>query len=486
MSIDNYLGKKGYAIYKNKISLKEQFFIRNELTVRAYIPKAPVQPPSFKIYRESESKLYVPRHFGEEHFGVAQDFKINKGDEIDLPFKGELRDYQENIIQKYINHVNNTIWKGNGSGGGLLDVEPGKGKTVMGLKIISLLKTKTLVVVHKSFLLNQWLERINQFLPNAKVGKIQGQIIDIDDKDIVIGMIQSLSQKTYPDGQFDSFGLTIYDECHHLSAEIFSRCMMKVVTNYTLGLSGTMQRKDGLSKVFKMFLGGVIHKEISDKNICVKVKGIVFETSDEEFNETKYDYRGNTMYSSMISKLCNYAERSNFIIHVLKRELEINPNQQIMILAHNKNLIKYLYEAIEYQKIAPVGYYVGGMKESALKESESKTVIIGTYAMASEGLDIKTLTTLIMATPKTDVCQSVGRILRAKHNQPLVIDIIDNHEVFQKQWLKRMSYYKKQKYFITKTTNHYYDSDKWETVFDSSVVVTKTPSTKKHKCLIKI
>ena len=75
------------------------------------------------------------------------------------------------------------------------------------------------------------------------------------------------------------------------------------------------------------------------------------------------------------------------------------------------------------------------MKEEALKESE-KEIIIATYAMASEGLDIKTLTTLLMATPKTDVCQSVGRILRVKHSNPLVIDIVDNHEIFEKQFLK--------------------------------------------------
>ena len=59
----------------------------------------------------------------------------------------------------------------------------------------------------------------------------------------------------------------------------------------------------------------------------------------------------------------------------------------------------------------------------------TKKIIIGTYAMASEGLDIKTLTTLLMATPKTDVCQSVGRILRSKHKTPLVIDIIDKDNI---------------------------------------------------------
>jgi superfamily II DNA or RNA helicase len=104
---------------------------------------------------------------------------------------------------------------------------------------------------------------------------------------------------------------------------------------------------------------------------------------------------------------------------------------------------------------------VGGMKEAALKQSESKNIIIATYSMAAEALDIKSLTTLLMATPKTDVTQSIGRILRTKHSQPLVIDIVDSHEVFQKQWGKRKAYYKKQNYEMKKTTSLDYFKDKW-------------------------
>ena len=68
--------------------------------------------------------------------------------------------------------------------------------------------------------------------------------------------------------------------------------------------------------------------------------------------------------------------------------------------------------------------------------------------MAEEGLDIKTLTTLIMATPKTDIRQATGRILRIKDAHHLIIDIVDQHEIFRRQWKKRMRYYKKQKYII--------------------------------------
>ena len=335
--------------------------------------------------------------------------------------------------------------------------------TVIALNIISKLQTKTLVVVHKGFLLNQWVERIEQFLPGARVGKIQGQVIDIDNKDIVIGMIQSLSMKEYPQKMFSSFGLTIVDECHHISSEVFSRTLQKIVTRCMLGLSATMERKDGLTPVFKMFLGDIVYSEKREDDDPVLIKGIEYNSNnDEVFDETMYDYRGNPAFSSMITKICSYNHRTEFILKVLKKELEIKPDQQIMILAHNRNLLTYLYQAIETRGIATVGYYVGGMKEADLKKSETKKVIVATYSMAAEGLDIKTLSTLILATPKTDVVQAVGRILRVKHERPLIVDIVDSHDMFKKQWYKRRAFYLKCKYTVLYTNNEGYMIDKWQ------------------------
>ena len=150
-------------------------------------------------------------------------------------------------------------------GGGLLELHTGYGKTVCGLKIIAELGVKTIIIIHKEFLLRQWIERIEQFLPDAKVGRIQGSKIDVEDKDIVIGMLQSLSMKDYDISLFNQFGLTIVDECHHIGAEVFSRALFKIVTKYTLGLSATMKRKDGLTKVIKMFLGEVVVKKRKEK-----------------------------------------------------------------------------------------------------------------------------------------------------------------------------------------------------------------------------
>ena len=474
---ENYLGKKGYTIKKASISVNEQQNIRQKLKVRPYIPNSPVKGDEFEIYRESNSKLYIPRYFGIQCYGQPKEYKLKEPEPIDLKFAGDLRDYQKKIV--------NTFMKNAPNGGGLLEIPCGRGKTVMALKILANLGVKTLVIVHKGFLLNQWVERIEQFLPGAKVGKIQGQVMDIEGKDIVIGMLQSLSMKDYPDSIFESFGLTIVDEVHHIAAEVFVRSLFKIVTKYMLGLSATMQRKDGLSKVFKMFLGEVIYKEKPNMEHNVLVRAIEFESSDEEFNEIVYDFRGNPQYSTMISKLCNFHDRSNFILKVLKTTFQQDPSQQIIILAHNKNLLTYLFKAIEEDGYATVGYYVGGMKEKALKESESKNIIIATYSMAAEALDIKTLTTLLMATPKTDVVQSVGRILRTKHAQPVVIDIIDKHDLFQRQWNKRKIYYHKQNYDILKTTNRGYEQEEeWEKIEKRKKTDEDKPLI--GKCLIKI
>jgi superfamily II DNA or RNA helicase len=461
-NFSTYLGNKGYTILKKDLSLQELNEIKADLTAKPHIHGAPLsQATVFPVYRESNQKIYVPHYYGIEKFGVPKEYKLNQGDNINLEFNGSLRDYQQPVVKKYLETVKNIE-----AGGGLLELPCAFGKTILSLNILSALKKKTLIIVHKEFLLNQWVERIEEFLPKARIGRIQGQILDIDDKDIVIGMLQSLSMKEYPSSIFESFGLTIIDEVHHISSEVFSNSLFKIVTKYMLGLSATMNRKDGTTKIFKMFLGPVIFKGEMDEKREVTVRAIEYQVEDEEFNKEITDYRGNPAYSTMITKLCEYNRRSDFILKVLKDLLQENPLQQIMILAHNKSILKYLHDAIQHKEIATVGYYVGGMKEAALKQTETKKIVIATYSMASEALDIKTLTTLIMCTPRSDIQQSVGRILREKHSQPIVVDIIDSHDIFKNQWKKRKAFYKKENYQIYYCCSKNYSTDltKWTIV----------------------
>lgn len=474
-SIKSYLGNKGHTIYKSSLTQKQLDKLKDDLMVSPFSAMTIGKQPKFPIYRENTEKIYIPRYFENETIQQATENKLKQGKDIDINFNGGLREYQEKIIGTFMKKVNEN------NSGGLLEIPCGRGKTVMALNIISKIQKKTLVIVHKSFLLNQWVERIQQFLPDARIGTIQGQTIDIENKDIVIGMLQSLSMKDYPKTMFEDFGLTIVDEVHHIAAEVFVRSLFKIVSPIMLGLSATMNRKDGLSFVFKLFLGPVIYKEKRDLDDNVLIKVYQYYSDDAEFNDIVYDFRGNPQYSTMISKLCNHIPRSEYIIDILREMIDkdIDNKKQIIVLAHNKNVLKYLYEAVANRKIASVGYYMGGMKEPQLKESESKKIVIGTYSMASEALDIKTLTTLVMVTPKTDIEQSVGRILRTKHSQPLVVDIVDQHDVFQRQFKKRMTFYRKNKYKVIE--NHDKTKECWKTIYDPKDQEFNKPARKKRR-----
>ena len=335
--------------------------------------------------------------------------------------------------------------------------------TVMALKIISQLGKKTLIIVHKEFLMNQWIERANEFLPGVSIGKIQGSVFDVEGKDIVLGMLQTLYDKAFPENAFSSFGLTIVDEVHRIGSEQFSKTLLRTITPYMLGISATVDRKDNLTKVLYMFIGPKIYTEQREDEDPVMVRALEFISSDPQFNETEYDFRGQAKYSTMITKLCDFNRRSEFIVQVLADLIEESnvkeTSAQIMVLSHNKSLLKYLFEGIQHRGFATVGYYVGGMKQKDLQETEGKQIVLATYAMAAEALDIKSLSVLLMATPKTDITQSVGRILRVKHKNPIVVDIVDRHDVFQNQWTQRKRFYKRCNYAIL-----YKDSTQYKTM----------------------
>lgn len=566
--LNTYLGQKGYTISKSELSAAQTDFIKKELTIKPFVMGSPTAAmTTYPAYRESSGKFYLPRYFGETHFGPPKEIRISEGIDIDIPFNGELREYQKPVVEKYLNFV-----RSKETAGGLLELFCAWGKTSASLYIISQLKKKTIVIVHKEFLLNQWVERITQFLPTARIGRIQGQIIDIENKDIVICMLQSLSMKDYKSSIFDSFGLTIIDEVHHISSETFSNALFKLVTKYMLGLSATMERKDGTTHVFKMFIGNVIHKAVREgETNSVLIKAIHYKTDDTDFNDTIYDFKGNPNIAGMICKLCDYNNRTEFILKVLldsikidnidenefnnyKKNMDaknpeckmckknnnylvlnsccnsvkycllcirkiienhkINPETKLdkktgeekisktrpkcpecckvlsyeqnyienpyikpisenhtIIMSHNLNVLDYMYNKIVCKNLASVGYYVGGMKEKDLKESEKKQVILSTYQMCSEALDIPSLTTEFYITPKTDIEQCVGRILRAKHKTatPTIYDFVDYHDIFKKQYLKRKTFYKKNNYKIIETDNNKYSKDltKWKCISDN-------------------
>jgi len=444
------LSSQGYKLKKKDLTSGQVIKLIKDLTAKPRMVQGfgPLQKPiEYPIFLESKSSYYVPRFYGLQHFGPVSTTKVGSGEDIDIQFKGSLREEQIPIQQLYLDE----------GGGGIISLKCGGGKTVLALSIIAAIQKKTIVLVHKDFLMTQWRDRILEFLPDAKVGKIQQDTIDIEGKDIVLAMVQSVSMKEYPKEVFDQFGLAIFDECHHLGAEVFFKCMQKVSSKYMLGLSATPKRKDGLQWVFEAFIGKIVYQTKDITTDGVEVNVIDYYSDDNNYCKECLTYMKKPCLPKMINNVCAYQPRTDMILQLIQTNYELG--RKVLILSDRRAHLDIMLEWLLKNNI-PSGLYVGGMKPFDLHESQEKDIILGTFSMASEGMDIPKLNTIILASPKSDVVQSVGRIMREKANvrkfHPLILDISDTHpnfQTFKRQVIKRITFYKQQKYKIMLHTN---------------------------------
>lgn len=324
--------------------------------------------------------------------------------------------------------------------------------TVCALYLASYFKKKTLIVCHTQFLMDQWVERIEQYLPNVKTGKIKQKQCEVKGSDLVIASLQSLAMRDYDPAIFKTFGFVILDECHHLGAEVFSRCLSKITCRRMLGLSATLKRKDGLSKVFEWHLGKpvfTIQRKDSDVHVLVKR---YYDPHPSYSTEAKIWNTGKLNVAKMINQLCDFPPRNYTLIQTLKTILIKEPNRYVLILSERRNHLQELENLLRMEGYTSIGYYVGGMNKKELDEGASKDIILATFQLASEAMDIPKLNTLVLASPVSSIEQPIGRIQRKKKEEreymPLVIDLLDEFSIFERQGAKRIAFYKKNDYTI--------------------------------------
>ncbi len=443
------LTTKGYSILKASLTpeqtkkLKEELLVAPKLNTK-FVSKAMQEAATFKVYRESPARWYLPRHWGEATFGPAETSVVPEG--LPLPaaaavFRGTPYPYQVDIIQKFVDT----------GGNGLICVPCGRGKTFMALAIAAKLGRRFLVVVDKEFLMNQWRGEMEALMPGLRVGIVQAEKRDVDASkwDCAICMIQTVCSQDFTDGFFSEFGFTIFDECHHLGAQHFSKTLQRIQTRWMLGLSATPTREDGLSKVFTWYLGEPVYWEKTrDPDPHVEVKQVLIKTEDPTYNDVPVDWRGEPVMARLLTNILGCLERSREIVRWIRRLCE-EPARKVLVLSERIGHLETLEALLkEADPALTTAYYIGGMKE-AVREGGAATarVLLASYAMASEAMNIKTLNAVILASPRKNVEQSTGRILRVRPGervvQPVIVDIVDSHSMYQGQWRKRLAYYKK-------------------------------------------
>jgi superfamily II DNA or RNA helicase len=237
----------------------------------------------------------------------------------------------------------------------------------------------------------------------------------------------------------------IYDECHHLGARVFSKSLIKVQAPFYLGLSATPERRDHLDKVFKYFLGPIKYRGKFEPNNKVRVQVYSYNIVHKNFKSIYNNYLKRYIEPKMITEICGISERNDFLIKIIKDVLISEPDRKILFLSGRCEHLKDIGERLS--KIDDFadnwGFYVGGMKRVQLDISSEKQIILGTFDMAAEGLDIPELDTLIFGSPlKGDITQTCGRIMRGKNLcQPLIIDTVDQIKPFSDKVRSRYRYY---------------------------------------------
>lgn len=452
------LSKNGYFIPRELFTRD----VMEDLTATPEIDtKFTTQYKSFPIYIETLNGYYIPKSYGITKFGYPQKIHTNyKGKEWnkDITFNGELYEYQKDIAQNLLD----TCLKHYGA---ILQLDTGLGKTVIALNIISKLKGKTIIVVNKVSLLEQWKESIQAFLPHCKISTIQGRLNTLQEQqvresDITITMIQSLSRIHYDKSLFTDIKTSIIDEIHNTGSEMFSKIFFKICSKYSIGLSATPKRIDNCEKVFKYHIGNIIEtnkKERKGKELVVKKIKLKSDDYIEVKSINRYTREEFLQYSSMITGLINMKKRNELIVKIIKDVIQndkgVDEKRKILVLSDRRAHLEILSKMLKRDNVEfSHGLFLGAMKKEELDNSRKCSVILATYQAFGEGVSEKDLNTLILTTPKKfnkdndsgKLEQIVGRIFRKPHLElePIIIDIQDDFSIFSNHSRLRNEFYR--------------------------------------------
>lgn len=396
----------------------------------------------FICFKELTKNYIVPKMYGlnliQERNLPYRDIQ-KSGDDVDISFSGSLRECQFDPVEKTIRALN-------GVKGGVMCLYCGFGKTTCSLHISCHIKKKVIILVHTTALLHQWKSRIEQFVKGSSVGIIQRDTIDIENRTHVIAIMQSVSKRDYDKSIFDSFGLMIVDEAHHVCAEQLSKCIGKIGCKLRLGLSATPERKDGMTRFLYDSIGPICARvEREPETIKVEMVNVVNGPSEMVF--IKRNGKESPNMARMITNLCEKEEpmavfRTGLIVDIINKCYA--SGRHIMVLSDRRVHLRTIGSILVSMGV-DVGFLVGGTATKDIDDISKCKVIMATFAYCSEGVDIPSLDTCVFATPRSDIIQCCGRILRYCPGKqvPYIIDFVDENPVFIGQSIKRMKYYKK-------------------------------------------
>ena len=409
-------------------------------------------PRIISCFDEDERFLILPRGCMDKIKEICEKSNVKLiikdtreiGIETDYKFNGKLNKKQENAMQELIKYDT-----------GVLCAATGFGKTVVGAKIISELKTNTLIIVNRNNLLEQWKERLSYFLDISKkdIGQIGASKENPNGK-LDVASFQSLFKKDNVEELIKGYGLVIVDECHHVAAFSFENVLKLINAKHVYGLTATPTRKDGWHKIIYMQCGDirvrVSHKQLK-QNRQMEHTVVVKKTN---YKYIPIEEKDKIQISEILNNMCNNVFRNSMIIEDIKEC--VSEGRIPIVLTERVEHLKIIKEGLNELNV-PVVIYKGNMgKKQArevqeiLKEADDNNkprIILATSSSIGEGFDDSRLDTLFLTMPvswKGRIIQYVGRLHREHENKEKVVvyDYLDNMKVLEKMYDRRLKGYR--------------------------------------------
>ena len=407
-------------------------------------------PKELKLYRASGDNLVVPFGVGASLYNAFPDlvheltrFDFARNKPVNYNADIKLYDYQENAVNRLIQ-----------AQGGILQSKAGSGKTRMAIALICAMGKKTLWLTHTNELLNQSYNAAAEFIDKKLLGKISAGKMQIADG-ITFATVQTLSKADLNALRYE-WDMVVVDECHRCSgtinrATMFSKVLNNLAARYKYGLSATLHRADGLILCTYALLGGVAHT-VPDSVVNTMRVEIQKKETGVQISRKCLDTDGTLCYAKLINYLAEHPAR-NELITLNIQELACKGHSIILLsdrVEHLNIIYNMLAKPFKERAVILHGKVKKADREIALEEmrTKKKHILLATYQLAKEGLDVPCLDRLLFATPVKDyaiVVQSVGRIARVCEGKgtPVVYDYVDDIGFLQGMWKKRCTSYRK-------------------------------------------
>ena len=315
------------------------------------------------------------------------------------------------------------------------------GKTFTALAIANKLRQKTLVVTHTLALRAQWEKEVQKVF-GITPGIIGSGRFETD-APIVIGNVQTLYRRV--DEIKEVFGTIILDEMHHVSSPTFTRLIDASKARYKIGLTGTMERKDGRHVIFRDYFSDTVFKPPKENYLVPIVNilksGIRFPDGHNipwasRINTIAYDWE----YQNMIGVLAaGYAAKGH----------------KVLVVSDRVDFLKQVSRLVGDTSICVTGDIPHEERPAIIKQifGEGVDILFGTQSIFSEGISLDCLSCIVLATPINNeplLTQLIGRVIRKNENkpQPVVVDIHLVGKTATRQANARMGYYMKQGYEV--------------------------------------